>query len=412
MASRIAFAAALLMVAPAWAEKSLWNIHLDPGLGVRLEQPRLATGVSAKLDTTAFESLGPVSPQIEVFGLGATTGQYFNGALFGVGLGARLRLFNDESGACFHPGRSSRGNLWGNYWLDAHLTLSPTERTVGFDVATGASFSVVTGLQIGPFAKFQFDPLYRTLLFGLSFSVGLPIREPAFERASVAAAPPTVEAAPKDEDADGIIDRQDKCVSAAEDRDGFEDDDGCPDPDNDRDGVLDGVDKCPNEAGPADNNGCAVLDRDKDGVVDAFDNCVDEAGPASNQGCPLKQKQLVVITQNSLKILDKVYFDTGKSSIQKRSYALLSQIAQVLGAHPEIKTIQIEGHTDNKGNAEANKTLSGARAESVRVYLITRGVEGTRLRAAGFGADKPQDSNDTVKGREANRRVEFNILTE
>ena len=59
-----------------------------------------------------------------------------------------------------------------------------------------------------------------------------------------------------DKDGDGILDDVDKCPNDPEDKDGFEDDDGCPDPDNDKDGVPDASDKCPNEPGPADNNGC------------------------------------------------------------------------------------------------------------------------------------------------------------
>ncbi len=444
--------ALVLSTSLAWAEKATVNLHLDPAVGFPIDRLRLASGVTAKVDTTLFEVLGPVSPQLEVFGVGATTGQFLNGAVFGAGLGARLRLFNDEGGYFFHPNSTQRGNLWGNYWLDAHATYAFSGEGVGFDVATGAEFSVVTGLQVGPFAKFQYDLTQRLLLFGLSFSIGLPIRS----------------AASLDADQDGIADSQDKCVAVPEDRDGFEDGDGCPEADNDNDRVLDAQDRCPNQPGSASNQGCPELDADGDGtndkldkcvnvkglaenagcpdidtdsdtvvdrldkcpqvkglpeaqgcppsdqdqdqIADAFDNCPTEAGPASNQGCPLKQKQLVVITKNELKILDKVYFDTGKSSIQRRSYALLNQIAAVLGSHAEIKTLQVEGHTDNKGNSEANKALSSARAEAVRVYLVSRGVEGQRLRAVGFGQEQPEVSNDTPKGREANRRVEFNIV--
>ncbi|HEY4221437.1 MAG TPA: OmpA family protein [Myxococcota bacterium] len=91
-----------------------------------------------------------------------------------------------------------------------------------------------------------------------------------------------------DNDGDGIPDKADKCPNEAEDVDGYKDDDGCPDPDNDGDGVLDVDDKCPNEAGPASNHGCPENDRDKDGVPDSSDKCPDVAGKPELDGCPDK----------------------------------------------------------------------------------------------------------------------------
>jgi outer membrane protein OmpA-like peptidoglycan-associated protein len=89
-----------------------------------------------------------------------------------------------------------------------------------------------------------------------------------------------------DNDHDGIPDTADKCPNEAEDFDGFEDQDGCPDPDNDKDGILDVNDKCPNEAGPASNQGCPIADRDHDGIVDSADKCPDVPGIAALEGCP------------------------------------------------------------------------------------------------------------------------------
>lgn len=90
-----------------------------------------------------------------------------------------------------------------------------------------------------------------------------------------------------DTDGDGIGDAADACLSDPEDFDGFEDRDGCPDPDNDRDGVLDRNDACPNEPGVASARGCPVRDRDSDGVADSDDACPNEAGPARTRGCPV-----------------------------------------------------------------------------------------------------------------------------
>ncbi len=215
-----------------------------------------------------------------------------------------------------------------------------------------------------------------------------------------------------DTDKDGIMDRLDKCPTEAEDKDGFEDEDGCPDLDDDKDGIPDTKDACPKEAGVPEEKGCPIKDTDGDTVPDFQDNCVNEKGPKENQGCPAAQKQMVVITRESLKILDKVYFDTGKSTIQKRSNPLLDQVATILNAHTEIAKIQVEGHTDNVGKPEKNKTLSQARADAVKAYLVKKNVAEGRLVPMGFGQDKPAGPNDTPAGRDNNRRVEFNIIKE
>jgi outer membrane protein OmpA-like peptidoglycan-associated protein len=213
-----------------------------------------------------------------------------------------------------------------------------------------------------------------------------------------------------DTDGDGLVDRLDKCPAQAEDKDGFEDADGCPDLDNDADGVPDADDACKNEKGPAENRGCPVVDTDGDGVADSYDNCPTEKGVPENSGCPAAQKQLVVITREKIKILDKVQFATGSAKILAKSFPLLDQIAGVLTGQARIKLVQVEGHTDNVGQPESNKKLSEDRAKSVVEYLVKKAIAAGRLKAVGFGQEKPLEPNDTAKGKEANRRVEFNIL--
>jgi outer membrane protein OmpA-like peptidoglycan-associated protein len=90
---------------------------------------------------------------------------------------------------------------------------------------------------------------------------------------------------------------------------------------------------------------------------------------------------------------------------------MLDQVARVLQEHPEIDRVVIEGHTDDRGNADVNRKLSQARAEAVRDYLVSKGVESARLEARGFGPDRPIASNKTERGRAANRRVAFIIVT-
>jgi len=213
-----------------------------------------------------------------------------------------------------------------------------------------------------------------------------------------------------DNDGDGIPDAQDKCPNEAEDMDGFEDEDGCPDPDNDGDGILDVEDRCPNDPGPPENEGCPDPDRDGDGVPDRIDNCPDEVGTAENQGC--KAKQLVIIGAGKLEILEKVYFKKGSAKLQKRSWALLDNVAAVLIAHPEIKKIRVEGHSDKSGSLKYNMILSKKRANTVVRYLVGRGqVTRSRLVAQGFGPKKPLYPNPKSKEEAAlNRRVEFHVV--
>jgi outer membrane protein OmpA-like peptidoglycan-associated protein len=110
-------------------------------------------------------------------------------------------------------------------------------------------------------------------------------------------------------------------------------------------------------------------------------------------------------------ILDKVFFETGKTTIKSESFELLAEVANVIKANDFVKKVQVEGHTDSRGNDEFNQELSQGRAEAVRVWLIEEGgVEAERLVAVGFGESRPIASNNSSRGRAENRRVEFNII--
>ena len=211
-----------------------------------------------------------------------------------------------------------------------------------------------------------------------------------------------------DQDGDGIMDPQDECPTDPEDVDEFEDENGCPDPDNDGDGVLDDPDRCPMEAGPVENHGCPDTDRDEDTVVDRHDNCPDEPGPVENHGC--REEQQAVVTDTGIDILDHVYFRTNRATILRRSHPLLRNVAQVLNNHPEIERIRVEGHTDTRGNDDANMTLSQERAEAVVEFLVENGVDRGRLHAVGFGETRPVVEDASSRADHArNRRVEFNL---
>ncbi|HYM21058.1 MAG TPA: OmpA family protein [Candidatus Kapabacteria bacterium] len=106
--------------------------------------------------------------------------------------------------------------------------------------------------------------------------------------------------------------------------------------------------------------------------------------------------------------LNNIFFDFNKSVLHEESNAVLDRLVVMLKQQPAI-TLEISGHTDNKGSESLNQKLSQARAISVRNYLIAKGIAKSRITAKGFGASKPIATNDTEDGRQQNRRVEFTI---
>ena len=218
-----------------------------------------------------------------------------------------------------------------------------------------------------------------------------------------------------DRDKDGIWDEDDACPDVAGVASNDPKKHGCPlPPDRDKDGILDADDACPDVPGVASSDpkkhGCPVVDTDGDGIFDDKDACPNEKGvadpdPAKN-GCP----KSVRVAENEIFILEQVQFDTGKATIKPVSDKLLDEVAGVLKEHPEITKLEVQGHTDNKGSAVMNKSLSQARADSVLKALVKRSIDKGRLTAKGYGQDVPVASNDNDEGRQKNRRVQFKIL--
>lgn len=101
-----------------------------------------------------------------------------------------------------------------------------------------------------------------------------------------------------------------------------------------------------------------------------------------------------------------INFDTGKSRIKPESVAIIEQIAALLQTHPDLK-VSIEGHTDNVGTPQNNKSLSLQRAKSVMNAVVGKGIATTRLTAVGWGQEKPLADNRSEEGRAKNRRVEI-----
>ncbi|MBN2410442.1 OmpA family protein [candidate division KSB1 bacterium] len=216
-----------------------------------------------------------------------------------------------------------------------------------------------------------------------------------------------------DNDLDGIPDQLDKAPEEAEDKDGFEDSDGIPDLDNDGDGVQDSVDKCPNEPedkdGFEDNDGCPDPDNDKDGIPDEKDKCPDEPETVNEfedeDGCPDKKPEVFISTKTPI-VLEGVTFNSGSAELTVNAKKVLDAVYRTLNDYPEM-VVQVRGHTDNTGNRSYNLQLSKRRAESVKIYLISKGINSMRIETVGYGPDDPIESNTTSAGRAKNRRIEF-----
>lgn len=215
--------------------------------------------------------------------------------------------------------------------------------------------------------------------------------------------PPTNEGCPmdqgpKDTDGDGVRDELDMCPDAK----GEAKFNGCPD--TDKDGIPDPSDRCPEVAGLPAFGGCP--DTDNDGIEDSKDKCPNTAGPASNGGCPViaaKDRETLSFAMKA------VQFELGKATLLSESYPVLNQIADIMKKYPDYK-LNIEGHTDNTGNADVNKRLSESRAKSCFDYLRQRGIPAERMSYKGFGSSRPIANNSTYSGRTLNRRVEFNLV--
>jgi len=184
-------------------------------------------------------------------------------------------------------------------------------------------------------------------------------------------------------DGDGIVGSRDKCPTEAEDKDGFEDEDGCPDPDNDKDGVADATDKCPNE--PETRNGF----QDED-------------------GCP---DQVPAAVARFTGVIKGITFRKNSADIKSASFVTLKQAVEVMKSYPTLR-IEISGHTSDDGQRDFNMKLSHKRADAVKAYLVSAGAEPYRIATIGYGPDKPIADNKDKAGKEKNRRIEFRLLSQ
>lgn len=215
--------------------------------------------------------------------------------------------------------------------------------------------------------------------------------------------------APLDSDRDGVPDRADQCPNTP--AGAKVDAKGCP-LDSDGDGVFDGLDKCPDTPSGVKVNadGCP-LDTDGDGIPDYKDKCPTVPAPGTVDGCPPKAAEPAPAPAAEPAAprkltLEGVNFDNDSATLRPDSIATLDAAAATLKEWGEVK-IEVAGHTDSVDTDAYNLKLSQRRADTVRAYLIEKGIAADRLFAKGYGEANPVADNRTPEGRFKNRRVEL-----
>ena len=210
----------------------------------------------------------------------------------------------------------------------------------------------------------------------------------------------------EDNDGDGLVDEKDRCPLEPEDKDGFKDGDGCPEIDNDDDGVLDVADKCPLEAedvdGFEDDDGCPDQDNDGDSIRDAADKCPNDAetvnGFEDDDGCPdVRGSTGPEERADRIDLKGQpIGFDRA-NKLTPAARALLTQAATLIKNRK--LSIRVEVHTalgTRSGNAATIKSqrprdrqLAQQRARQIQEFLVSQGVPQAQLQAVGIGSDRP-----------------------
>lgn len=158
-------------------------------------------------------------------------------------------------------------------------------------------------------------------------------------------------------------------------------------------------------------------DADGDGVADMFDKCAGTAKgvQVDGAGCDLPKppapQTTVIVTEEDRQVvreaIDNLEFEFGKATIRSTSHASLNRVAAVMTG--KGFSLKLGGHTDNVGSDANNMSLSKRRAEAVKAYLVSQGVNPSKIEAVGYGEDQPIATNNTAAGRQQNRRVEFTL---
>lgn len=221
--------------------------------------------------------------------------------------------------------------------------------------------------------------------------------------------------ATEDTDHDGVPDALDRCVAQPETRNGYQDDDGCPDVvtdpnDVDHDMIVGDADRCPNEPEDADGfedaDGCPEPDNDRDGVLDAADQCPDQVetrnGFQDDDGCADTNPNPGALVDGGRITLTQP-LGVRRGRLEASAAALIAAVAQQLEAHPEIRRVRVECRSDEGGNDRNNTRISTQCARNVVKALRRAGVNKRRLQAQGAGGLNAAPGTPSV-------RVDFVIV--
>lgn len=227
-----------------------------------------------------------------------------------------------------------------------------------------------------------------------------------------------------DRDGDLVLDVDDKCPRIP----GKKNLAGCPDSDDD--GVKDEDDKCKDEYGSKDCAGCP--DDDNDLIANREDACPNEPGVGSSipkyNGCPLvkmfaEQAEALGYTkanaapppqqiEDYFEVLQKdfINFEYGKSFVLPSNLIVLDKAVSIMQSNPNLVML-VSGHTDNVGTFATNMKLSLERANAVKGYLVSKGVDKDRIVTVGYAYERPISDNNSEQGRATNRRTEMKLLS-
>jgi outer membrane protein OmpA-like peptidoglycan-associated protein len=219
-----------------------------------------------------------------------------------------------------------------------------------------------------------------------------------------------------------VVDANDTCADEPEDRDGFQDDDGCPERDNDTDGITDVADRCPDQAedndGFEDDDGCAEEDNDGDGFKDGDDQCPNDEetvnGFDDTDGCPdTRTSTLPDEGTDRINLKGNKIEFTGGAKLTNATKTILGQVATLI-VNRDL-TIRVEVHVPLSTTSKKKKQIEKAqrkdlatsqdRAQAILDYLVEQGVPINKLQAVGLGSTRPLGKNTPTDP--ANERVDF-----
>jgi len=287
---------------------------------------------------------------------------------------------------------------------------------------------------------------YNAINFGLTLYLGDRQRAPQQPEAPL-------QQAPKDTDGDGLLDDDEVSVYNTDPNNRDTDGDGLIDGDEvntyktdptlrdtDYDRLLDGEEVQTHRSDPklkdTDGDGCGdgdeVLDMktnplnkdtDGDGLTDCDERNVYRTNPlvkdtdtdGADDGKEVRDgtdplvADVLKIEESGEIVLEGITFETNSAQIRPESEQTLTKAVNTLRTNPQLR-VEIQGHTDDVGSDRANLRLSDARANSVRDYLIQRGIDGGRMTAKGYGETDPLVPNDSNENRSKNRRIQFQVL--